>query len=145
MRKNFIAMPPLLKLLTTIVVGVPIFCIATAFPHQSISVFGRQMTSSEWWSSGTGPTTLVVGGVMVFAALLMLRRSRYGRLAYLLGLMVLSLSEPVIAYFTGSSFSAEIPPTIFDLLFTALIGLYLYKSGAVQNYFMGALVSTDSG
>jgi hypothetical protein len=135
MGKNFMAMPPLLKLLTAVTVGVPIFCIATMFPHQSIGVFGRQMTASEWWSSGAGLTTLVVGGLMLAAAFLMLRRSRYGRPAYLLGLIVVSLSAPLIAYLTGSDFPAEVPSLLSDLVFTVFIGLYLYKSRAVQNYF----------
>jgi hypothetical protein len=135
MGKNFMAMPSLLKLLTVVTVGVPIFCIATMFPHQSIGVFGRQMTASEWWSSGAGPTTLVVGGLMLAAAFLMLRRSRYGRPAYLLGLIVVSLSAPLIAYLTGSDFPADVPSLLSDLVFTVFIGLYLYKSRAVQNYF----------
>lgn len=132
------AMPPLLKWLTAMTIVVPVIAVATMFPQQSIGVFGRQMTASEWWSSGAGLTTLVVGGLMLAAGLLMLRRSRYGRPAYLLGLIVLNLSAPLIAYLTGSDFPAEVSSLIFDLVFTVLIGLYLYKSRAVQNYFAAA-------
>lgn len=138
------AMPPLLKLLTAVTVGVPIFCITSMFPHQSIGVFGRQMTASEWWSSGAGLTTLVVGCLMLAAGLLMLRRSRYGRPVYILGLIAISLAEPLIAYLTESDFRAEAPSLFSDLVFTVLIGLYLYKSRAIQNYFVADLVTARS-
>lgn len=136
MGKNFMAMPPLLKLLTAMTVGVPIFCIASMFPHQSIGVFGQQITVSEWWSSGAGLTTLVVGVLMLAAGLLMLRRSRYGRPAFILGLIAVSLSAPLISYLTESDFPAKVPSLLSNLVVTVLIGLYLYKSRTIQSYFV---------
>lgn len=140
MGKNFLAMPLLLKLLTAVTVVVPIFCIATMFPHQSIGVFGRQLTTTAWWSSGAGLTTLVVGGIMLAAAFLMLRRSPYGRPAYITAWIAISLSAPLISYLTATDFPAEVPSLISDLMLTALIGVYLYKSGAIRDYLKGELV-----
>ena len=135
MVKNFIAMPLLLKLLTAASFVVPIFCAASLFPHDSIDVFGQQMTASEWWLSGAGLITLVASFVMLAAAFLMLRRSPYGRPTYILGGLVISLSAPFISILTGIGFQAEVPSLISDLVVTAFIGLYLYRSSAVRNYF----------
>lgn len=135
MANNFLAMPTPLKLLTAVTVVAPIVCVVSLFPHQSIDVFGQPMTTSEWWSSGAGLTTVVVGGLMLSAAFLMLGRSRYGRPAYMLGVIVTDLSAPLIAYLTGKDFPAENSSLIVDLGVTAFIAWYLFKSRAVRNYF----------
>ncbi|HUW97560.1 MAG TPA: hypothetical protein VMV40_01795 [Acidiferrobacter sp.] len=134
MGKNFMAMPPLLKLLTSVAIVVPVFCVVSMFPRESIEVFGRQMSTSEWWSSGAGLTTLVVGGFMLAAAILMLRRSRYGRPAYILGWIALNLSAPLVAHLTGTEFPGEMPSLMFAILLAVLISVYFYKSSAVHFY-----------
>lgn len=138
MTKNFMAMPSLLKLLTIVVIVVPVIAVASLFPHQSISVFGHPMSASKWWSSGAGPTSMVVGCIVLTGAILMLARSRFARPVYLLGLVAVSLSSLLIAYFTGSTSPAELPSLFVNLAFVVLIGFYLYTSRAVRSYFNSA-------
>lgn len=145
MGRNFLAMPPLLKLLTAVTVAAPVIAITLMFPHQSIRVFGRQVGASEWWSSGAGLTLLVVGALMLTASFLMLKRSRYGRPAYILGWIALSLSAPLIAYLTGTYSPTEVPSLLSNLVVTVLIGLYLYKSRATQKYFVVDPTTARSG
>lgn len=135
MGKNFLAMPALLKLLTAVVIVPPLFCVASLSSTGSISVFGRQMTASAWWSSGAAVVTLIVSGLMVAAGLLLLGRSRYGRPTYVLGWIAVSMSAPLIAFLVGRDPPNGVPSLIFDLVLTVFIGLYLYKSDGVRSYF----------
>lgn len=73
---------------------------------------------------------------MLAAGLLMLRRSRFGRPAFILGLIAVSLSDPLISYLTELDFPAKLPSILSNLVVTLLVGLYLYKSRAIQKYFV---------
>lgn len=129
------AMPLLLKLLTATTLVVPMFCVTSLFPSRSINVFGRQMSAWEWWSSGAGLVTIVIGGLVAAAALLMLKRSRHGRPMYIAGWVAISASVPLVAYLTGGRPSGEIASLISNLVLTVSISIYLYKSRAVREYF----------
>lgn len=135
MGRNFIAMPLLLKLLTVATVAVPIFCIQSLLPQQSINVFGQHMNATVWWSSGAGLATLVASCFMLVASLLMLKRSHYGRLVYVLGWVAMSLFIPLIAYLVKVELTVALPSLISNLVLSAFIGLYLYRSSEIQNYF----------
>jgi len=135
MGKNFLAMPLLLKLLTAVTLVVPAFCVTSLFPHQSIRVFGQLMTATEWWSSGAGFVTLVIAGLMLGAALLMLRRSRSGRLMYILALILTSFSAPLITYLVPTDTPGAMSSLFANLVLTVFVGTYLYKSRSAQNYF----------
>ena len=129
------AMPLILKLLTAATLVVPVICLVSLFPSQSINIFGRQMTTREWWSSGAGVVMVAVGALIVVAALLMLRRSRYGRPTYVAGWLAMSASVPVVAHLTGTHPSTELASLIWNLVLTVSIGLYLYNSSAARDYF----------
>ena len=137
MVKNFIAMPAILKLLTAVVAISLVFCIGSTNPHWSINVFGRQTTSSEWWVSGAGLATSIVSCLMLLSAILMLRRRRWGRQVYIFSWIVLSLLIPIVALLEGVGFYVAAPSLLSNLVLTALVSVYLYKSNAVENYFSG--------
>lgn len=137
MGNNFLAMPPLLKLLIMATLVGPAYVATSIFSHQPINVFGRQISTSEWWSCGAGPTTLVVVGLMLAAALLTLKRSRRGRPVYILASLALSASIPLTAHFIRMDVFYALPSLTSNIVLTALIGLYLYRNCTAQNYFIG--------
>ena len=138
MWKNFMAMPIILKLLTAGALGMLLIVVSTVVPGNAIHVFGRDVTHSEWWSTGAGLFTLMVGLVAVAAAALMLKRSIYGRPAYIFASAALSLSGLFVAGATGVSTTTVIPSTIGNLVLTLAIALYLYLSKGAKEYFLSA-------
>jgi hypothetical protein len=135
MGRNFLAMPQILKLLTAAAAVLPLFFLASTLPHTSIGLFGRQLTTAKWWSTGMGLTTIFAASVMCIAAFLMLRRSIYGRPAYILAWVTLSFSIPLAAHLTGTETAALTPLFVSNLLLTSAIGAYLYLSASVRGYF----------
>ena len=135
MLRNFYQMPRLLKLLTASTLALIVFLVGSVLPHGSISAFGRQMSTTEWWASGAGAITVLAAVLPIASAALMLKRSRYGRPAYVLGWVVLSLATPVLVAVTKGNAAGAAPSMIFSLVVTVLIALYLYRSKAVRGYF----------
>ena len=143
MIKNLSAMPSFLKVLTLMGFGVFVWVVTTMF-QSGIAVFGRQLSTSEWWTSGAGLFCSVVGLILGGASVLMLNRSYYGRPAHILGWIGVSVTVPFVTFVTKSdqSFTAQ---TFWSYLaLTALIALYLYRNKAVQNYFRAPTNSTGS-
>jgi hypothetical protein len=135
MWKNFLAMPIILKLLTASALGMLLVIVSTFVPGGPIHVFGREMTHSEWWATGAGLITVVVGFSATAAAVLMLKRSSYGRPAYMVASAAMSISVLFVAAVTGANVAKGIPTTIGNLLLTLVIALYLYLSKGSRNYF----------
>lgn len=129
------AMPRLLKLLTAAAAIPPIVCIGSMIPHRSIGVFGRNMTTSQWWDSGAGLATLFASCLIIAAALLMLKRSRHGRPVYILAWVTMTLIVPLTARLVRADFATAVPSLVSNLVLTGVIGVYLYKSAAVKRYF----------
>ena len=135
MGRNFLAMPPLLKLLTASAFVVLLFVVGSAFRNSGIEVFGRQVSSANWWSSGAGLVTLIAGAILAASAILMLSRSRYGRPTYILGWVALDISILLISRITGTEVATAIPALISNVVITGVLGAYLYKSKAISHYF----------
>jgi len=133
--KNFIAMPWLLKLMTISAFSVLGFVVGSVVTTSPIMVFGQPVTVSEWWSSGAGILTVTIAIIGGAAGVLMLRRSRFGRSAYILTWAVASASIPLIAALTGKGIAGSLPAAIFDLAVTVAIAIYLHKNQAIQSYF----------
>jgi hypothetical protein len=139
MRKNFMAMPILLKLLTAAGFGVFLIAISTMRPHSIISVFGRPITASDWWASGAGPFLLIVALLFCASAVMMLRRSGHARLAYIVALIALSISVPYVSGVTGVGVAAVSKSSLIsNSLLTLVIALYLYLGRGTRNYFRSA-------
>ena len=132
---NLVAMPKVLMLLTLGAVIVVAFVIRTLVPDDSINAFGREISTSDWWSSGAGAVGLMVGLTLSVAAVMMLRRASGGRLVYVTGWVGISVSAPIIAKLTGTNSSAQLPPLIANLAITIGIFIYLYVSKDVRSYF----------
>jgi hypothetical protein len=135
MRKNFIAMPTVLKLLTAVGFGVLLMVLSTMRPHSMVRVFDRSVTASEWWASGAGPFMLIVAGLFCASAVMMLNRFKHARLAYIVALIALSISAPFVAGVTRVGETAVNPGIIPNLLLTLAIALYLYLSKGARQYF----------
>lgn len=142
---NFLAMPPLLKVLTAGTLVVSAFFVVSMIPHNPINVIGGVIRANEWWASGAGAISALTVILFAVSASLMLKRSSYGRLSYVIGWIALCVSTPIIARLTQTNAIDEatgvFPIVIFNFLVTALISSYLYRSKAVKRYFFGQSAS----
>lgn len=139
MWKNFMAMPILLRFLTAAGFCVCLIAISTMRPHSMIRVFDRQISAADWWASGAGPSMLIVAGLFVASAIMMLRRSRHARFAYIVAWIALNISIPYVAGVTGAGVAAMSKSSLLsDLVVTVAIALYLYLSRGTRNYFRSA-------
>jgi hypothetical protein len=132
------AMPSMLKLITASVLGALISVITTMLPNSSAGVFGlfdRHVTTSVWWESGAGTIVLILATLFCVSAILMLRRSRYGRPVYILALIAMSVSIPFVARVIGMSVSEWRFSLVANLAWTVVLSLYLYLNTTVRNYF----------
>lgn len=135
MLKNFFAMPTVVRLFTIASLCVVVFALATMFTHTSIQFGDRRITSTAWWNIGAGPFMLIVALLMVASAVMMLRRSRYARLAHIVAWIALTISIPFVAGVTGAKVAASKPSLIINGLLTLAMALYLYLSKATRTYF----------
>jgi len=137
------AMPSMLKLITASVLGALISVITTMLPNSSAGVFGlfdRHVTTSVWWDSGAGKIVAVLAILFCVSAILMLRRSRYGRPVYIVALIAMSVSIPFIASVIGMSDSEWRFLLIANFVWTVVLSLYLYLNTAVRNYFRSTVL-----
>jgi hypothetical protein len=135
MIKNFNSMPSFLKMLTVMGCFVLLWTVATIFQNK-ISVFGRYISISDWWSSGAGIFVSVVGIVMSGSAVLMLHHSRYGRPLHILGWVGISTAVPFVGYVTGNELEAQ--TFVANMVLSGFVTLYLYGNSAVRHYFRHA-------
>ena len=135
MWKNFLVMPLALKILTASALSMLLVIVSTLLPGSPIDVFGREMTHAEWWATGAGLVTVLVGVSSIAAAVLMLKRSRYGRPAYMVASAAMSVSVLLIAAVAGANVVRWIPATLANVLLTLMIALYLYLSKGSSVYF----------
>jgi len=125
--ENFKSMPKQLKFLTAFGLACFAFLVGPLIPNTALSINGRAVSSAEWWSSGVGVFASLVGLAGPIAGLLLLRKSRYARQAYL-GFLALGLIVPYPLF--GSPLIAAAGAFV-----VCLAGVYLYASSSSQRYF----------
>ena len=130
-------MPKYLKMLTAMGFAVLAGVAATMLPS-GVAVYGRHVTTSDWWGSGAGLFLLCVGLIMSSSAVLMLKRSRYGRPTHIFGWAAISISGLLANYVAKGDFVVAIPAFGVSMVLTALIALYLYGNKNVRDYFHAA-------
>ena len=135
MIRNFLKMPWPLRILTAGGIAILFFVVGSMRPNSSINVFGQPVTTAQWWDSGAGLFSLTVGLLICIATVMMLGRSRYGRLVYILTWIVISLSVPFTAGALGGASSHILSISISNVVLTLLIAFYLYMNAAVKIYF----------
>lgn len=84
---NFVKMPGVLRFLTGVALLLILFVAQSVFTD-AIRVQGREISRDEWWGSGSGVIQLLSSLPLIIAAFLMLARSRYARMSYLIGWLV---------------------------------------------------------
>jgi len=125
--ENFKAMPRLLKFLTAHALACFFFLVVSVVPHGRFFVSGRPVSYAEWWSSGIGLFAFLVGLVGPATGVLLLRKSRFARPAYL-GFLSLGLIVPYLLF--GAP-----PMALAGAAAVCLAVAYLYKFPSTQQYF----------
>ena len=138
--QNLKAMPNILKWLTAVSLVPLLFVLGTLNPNGSIKVYGKPVANSTWWASGAGVTVAALAIIATFAALLLVRRSKYARPVLLFSMTSASVSGTVIAKLTESDVTMHLWMVIANLVPVALIAWYLYASKAVRKYFQSSYI-----
>ncbi len=132
---NFRQMPPGLKMITGVSLASAVFVLMSAEPGGHVTAFGMSVSVSQWWASGAGMVILVIVLLLFISAILMLRRSPWGRPLQVLAWLTLSASIPLIARLTSAPLAGIRAETGVNFLFALAIGVYLYGSKRVRDYF----------
>jgi len=131
--KNFLEMPRWLKLLTVASFAVPV--LALAKPFSGIGVFGEDIDPSTWWRTGSGLAFILPALIMGLSAVLLLRRSQYGRPTQVVGWVAMTVGTYVAAHLMQINPPMLIPGIAFNSGITLCIAIYLYFNKDVRSYF----------
>jgi hypothetical protein len=141
---NFKRMPFILKILTMAVLAPVAFVVNTLFPNASIVAFGQHVTASDWWSSGVGFVTLLMGLFAGWAGLLLLQRARHAREVYVVLLIGMPVSAAFLAHLRGQPVPIPLPVSLAgNGVVIALVAFYLFRNKDVCAYFAARWRTTD--
>lgn len=136
MLSNFIQMPGFLKFLTGMAAICALSAILSILPGY-IDIFGQRISTSEWWSNGSG-SVFAVSLVPIFCSgILMLKRSVYGRVMHIAGWISADIGVLMVAIIN----SVKVPQTLaymyvaFAIASTIVFAGYLYFSKRARAYF----------
>jgi|MudIll2142460700_1097286.scaffolds.fasta_scaffold24059_7 hypothetical protein len=131
---NFKAMPKLLKFFTAHAIACVVFFFGSVIPHGAFSIDGHRVTYHEWWGSGAGIYTAMIGILLPLGGWFMLKRSYYAR-SYYLGTLVVGLIFPylLLKHFRESDSSYGL--AAIGTAAVAAVAWYLYGKETVRDYF----------
>jgi len=129
--KNFKNMPLLLKFLTAHSLSCFFFIIGSIIPHNSFSINGVHVSYAQWWQSGAGILTSIVGLILPVGGYLILKQHRLARIVYLSALMI----GLTITYIPLKAKINLIEPLISTIILLILMACYLYFRKSVILYF----------
>jgi hypothetical protein len=129
-------MPGILKWLSVFTLVPPIVVLGTLIPNGSVQSNGKPMANSTWWSCGAGALVILLTVMMIGAAILLVRRSKYARPFFLIAMASTAMSGlPLERLPEPAADTVFLWSTIGDAAPVALIAWYLYANKAVQEYF----------
>lgn len=136
MLSNFIQMPAFLKFLTGMAAVCVLSVILSILPGY-IDIFGQHVSTSEWWSNGSG-SVFAVSLVPIFCSwILMLKRSVYGRVMHIAGWISAYIGVLMVAIINN----VKVPQTLaymyaaFAIASVIVFAGYLYFSKRARAYF----------
>lgn len=149
MWKNFKEMPIILRALTVSVLVIYLFIFVSLSPYNLIIVNNVHITNVQWWKNGMGTLTFLNAVLMTIASILMLRRSLYGRLFFIIGFGLLNVINFYIhTVFAGIGIEisrasyAHLASVVSDVVLMLLLTFYLWKSEKVNKYFANESIHT---
>jgi len=130
---NFKTMPFFLKYITLgSIIGGPLFIIGPFLPSFYFAINGQQVTQSEFWSAGAGPTMVIVGIVLLICGIGFIYRKPWSRWIFCLGILL----PVIIDAISGSILEKTVANYIYTIGVTAVIYIwYFFIKKSVRNYF----------
>jgi len=141
---NFFKMPGFLRFLTGVAL-LPILFVAQSVFSDFIRFQGSEIRRYEWWENGSGVIQLLSSLPMITAAFLMLARSRYARVSYVLGWLISDIGAGFILYANGLMRTDEAWWFLFSTSAISLIvfSCYVLASKRVAAYIRGESPQVD--
>lgn len=101
----------------------------------SVSVFGRSIERTQWWSSGAGVLATAALVLMFVSGVLLLRRRRVGRAVHVLAWCGLTGLVPAVVGLLHTGVPPMNHSTITTGMITICVGFYLYGQSTARRYF----------
>lgn len=129
-------MPKFLKFLTAMALLNGVFIILSIFPG-NVTIDEKIVSTSQWWSNGSGFIFAVALLPLTISGVLMLLRTGYSRAVHVVGWLLQG-----IGVFTVTKINnVAVPHTVeyagagFILTVTLVVAIYVYRSKGARLYF----------
>jgi hypothetical protein len=135
-------MPGPLRFLVLISLASAVFVPITIF-SDGITIDGQFVAAGKWWSSGSGSVFVVSLVPWVTSGVMMLKRARHGRTAFLSGFIFMYAGEMLAIRMSTGPYSASAMWASVAWVAAQVVACsgYLYGSKSVRAYF----TSTSAG
>ena len=131
MWNNFKAMPLFMRLLAFHGSMFFVGAFVSLFPVGGFSVNGKDVSYSEWWSSGAGIEFFLVAISIGVGATCLLKKVKYARVIYFGALIGIFASIPI----SDPAILGRVDWLITLTISLGLIYWYLFHKKTVQSYF----------
>lgn len=126
-KTNWEKMPQFLKSLAAACFLGGLFVVGVAFLSPFVEFGGKELTREEFWSSGYGPSVVLLGLLMIIAGFGLLTRRAWSRWLVLVLLMVASIGVGRVG-----DFEIQLPAIVGGVI----TYWYLFCKHSVRQYFV---------
>lgn len=136
MLANFVQMPGFLKFLTSMAIICVLSVVLSILPGD-IDIFGQHISTSDWWSNGSG-FIFAISLIPIFCSgLLILKRARYSRIVHIIGWVFADIGVLAVAVINHVTMPMDIEYVYvgFSIVSIIVFAAYLYFNKRVRVYF----------
>ena len=123
-------MPFILKFVCALSIFGILFPAGSIIPVGSYKIDGEVVSYSEWWRSGAGIATIIIGIPLFLTGIGILKKRKWSRYAFP---FILACSYLVIPY---DQIEVNIVVIVSNSLLSVLLLGYFIKSKAVERYYV---------
>ena len=125
-------MPVLLRFLFfpySLLVGIS-FPVFSLIPSAEFTINEKQVSHSEWWTSGAGPLSTIIGILLLISAIGFFLKKRFARITFLAPWLILL----IVALVQGYEKLTIVGVFLLGIWMSLLIWYFFFKK-SVQDYF----------
>ena len=110
--------------------GGILFPLLSLIPSAEFTINEKQVSYSEWWTSGAGPLSIIIGILLLVSVIGFFRKKRFARITFLAPWVILLIVALVQGY------EALTIVGVFVLgIWMLLLVWYFFFTKSVQDYF----------
>jgi hypothetical protein len=117
-------------------ISLPTFSLV---PAAEFTINEKQVSYSEWWTSGAGPLSIIIGILLLISAIGFFLKKRFARITFLTPWIILL----IIALVQGYEEMTIVGVFLLGIWMFLLIWYFFFKK-SVQDYFKKADLGTET-